>query len=109
MQQFAQTDALGVANFEGYSNQKLSIDIPKNVGYNLAPGEITAVKDRLNALALRMPAYHVAALGPDDAEAISAAASDIVDCVRRQLDLVHEGRLARVPERDVKEARISWL
>jgi hypothetical protein len=49
------------------------------------------------------------ALGPDDAEAISAAASDIVDCVRRQLDLVHEGRLARVPERDVQEARISWL
>jgi hypothetical protein len=49
------------------------------------------------------------ALGPDDAEAISAAASDIVDCVRRQLDLVHEGRLARVPERDVTEARISWL
>jgi hypothetical protein len=48
-------------------------------------------------------------LGPDDVEAISAAAPDIVDCVRRQLDLVHEGRLARAPERDVTEARMSWL
>jgi hypothetical protein len=48
-------------------------------------------------------------LGPDDVEAINAAAPDIVDCVRRQLDLVHEGRLARAPERDVTEARMSWL
>src|SRR5215510_2896575 len=41
------TDLLGLANLEGSSTQKVNLEIPKNVAPNLAPGEITAVKDRL--------------------------------------------------------------
>ncbi len=59
-------DVLGVANIEGFSTQKLSPEIPKNLDYNLAPGEVTAVKDRLRALSLRMPAYFIATIGPDE-------------------------------------------
>ncbi len=59
-------DVLGVASIEGFSTQKLSPEIPKNLDYNLAPGEVTAVKDRLRALNLRMPAYFIATIGPDE-------------------------------------------
>ena len=59
-------DELGLASIEGFSTQKLSPDIPKNLDYNLAPGEVRAVTDRLRALNLRMPAYFTATIGPDE-------------------------------------------
>jgi len=65
----ARADALGVANIEGSSTQKLSSEIPKNLDPNLAPGELTAVRDRLRALNLRMPAYFIPAIGPDEGTA----------------------------------------
>src|SRR5882762_8882890 len=37
-------DALGVANVEVSSVQKLDIEIPKLIGYKLAPGELNAIK-----------------------------------------------------------------
>src|SRR5947209_19379103 len=59
-------DLLGVANIEGSSTQKVSLEIPKYVTYNLAPGEITAVKDRLNVMSMRMAAYRVPTIGPGE-------------------------------------------
>lgn len=59
-------DLLGVANIEGSSTQKVNLEIPKYVTYNLAPGEITAVKDRLNAMSIRMAAYRVPTIGPGE-------------------------------------------
>jgi len=59
-------DALGVANIQGSSAQKLSAEIPKNLDYHLAPGELIAVRDRLRVLNLRMPTYLVPTIGPDE-------------------------------------------
>ena len=59
-------DLLGVANIEGSSTQKVNLEIPKYVTYNLAPGEITAVKDRLNVMNIRMAAYRVPTIGPGE-------------------------------------------
>lgn len=61
-----QIDLQGVGYFEGFSTQKFNEEIPKSVDYNLAPGEINAVKDRLTALNLVMTAYRVPAIGPDE-------------------------------------------
>ena len=60
------TDLLGIANIEGSSTQKVNLEIPKYLTYNLAPGEITAVKDRLNAMSIRMAAYRVPTIGPGE-------------------------------------------
>ena len=62
----AKADDLGLGHIEGSSTQKLNAEIPKPVGYNLAPGEINAIKDRLNAMNVRMTAYRVPAIGPDE-------------------------------------------
>ncbi len=62
----AKADALGVANILGSSTQKLSAEIPKNLDCHLAPGEVTAVRDRLRALNLRMPAYSTSVIGQDE-------------------------------------------
>ena len=59
-------DALGLAYIEGYSSEKVSPQIAKNLDYNLSPAEIAAIKDRLNDLRLKMTAYHVETLGPND-------------------------------------------
>jgi type 1 glutamine amidotransferase len=64
----AQIDLQGVGYFEGFSTQKFDQEIPKNVDYNLQPGEITAVKDRLTTLSLVMTAYHVPTIGPAEEE-----------------------------------------
>lgn len=62
----AKADALGLAAIEGFSTQKFSAEIPKNLDYNLTPNELTAVKDRLRALNLRMTAYHIDTIGQDE-------------------------------------------
>jgi type 1 glutamine amidotransferase/sugar phosphate isomerase/epimerase len=62
-----QADRLGVTSIEGFSNQKVSVGIPKNLDYRLAPGEIKGIKERLRDLNLEMPAYFVSSLGSDEA------------------------------------------
>lgn len=63
----AKVDALYVSDIEGSSAQNLSLEIPKKLNYDLAPGEMLAVKNRLSLLNLRMPAYYTQAMGPDEA------------------------------------------
>jgi type 1 glutamine amidotransferase len=62
----AKVDLLGVAYLEGVSTQKFNEEIPKDLDGNLAPGEINAVKERLNALSLTMTAYRVPTIGPGE-------------------------------------------
>jgi hypothetical protein len=59
-------DALGVANVEISSTQKLDVEIPKYVSYKLAPGELNAIKDKLTSLNLAAVAYHVPAIDLDE-------------------------------------------
>jgi type 1 glutamine amidotransferase len=58
-------DALGVAVVEGDSTQKVSVQIPKNLDYRLAPGEMDAVRDRMMTLNVRMPVYVTPAISED--------------------------------------------
>jgi type 1 glutamine amidotransferase len=58
-------DALGVAVVEGDSTQKVSMQIPKNLDYRLAPGEMDAVRDRMTVLSVRMPVYFTPAISDD--------------------------------------------
>ncbi|HEX4489950.1 MAG TPA: hypothetical protein VH914_01985 [Acidimicrobiia bacterium] len=48
-------------------------------------------------------------LGADDAEQLRRAVPDIMDAVRRLLDGVRAGQLARPPDDSVASARVSWL
>ncbi len=59
-------DALDLAAVEGDSTQKVSVQIPKNLDYKLAPGEIDGVRERMASLSLRMPVYVTPAIGEDD-------------------------------------------
>ena len=59
-------DALDLAAVEGDSTQKVSAQIPKNLDYRLAPGEMDAVRDRMTSLNLRMPVYFTPAIGEDE-------------------------------------------
>jgi hypothetical protein len=60
-------DALGLGSVGGYSEQKVSPQIVENLDFNLSTDGIAFVKERLNALALKMTTYRVAAV-PDDEE-----------------------------------------
>jgi type 1 glutamine amidotransferase len=60
------TDAAGLGAIEGFNTQKVSSEIAKNLDFNLTPSEQAAVKNKLKALNMRMYAYHVDKLGPDD-------------------------------------------
>ena len=62
-------DALDLAVVEGDSTQKISVQIPKNLDYRLAPGEIDAVRERMTTLNLRMPVYFTPAIGEDEQSA----------------------------------------
>ena len=66
----AKADALGLGSIEGFDTQMVSPEVPKNLDYNLMPGESTAVRNRLIELNLKMYAYHVAKF-PADAGARS--------------------------------------
>jgi len=62
----AKVDALGLAAIAGDSALNVSREIPKKLDHKLASGELEAVKDRLRALNMRMPAYFTASIGPDE-------------------------------------------
>jgi type 1 glutamine amidotransferase len=64
----AKADALGLGSIEGFDTQTVSPEVPKNLDYNLMPGERTGVSNRLIELNLKMYAYHVANF-PTDADA----------------------------------------
>lgn len=49
------------------------------------------------------------AAGPRDAEDLRAALPEIMDALRRLLDGVHEGRLARPPDGELASIRAGWL
>ncbi len=59
-------EALGVMSIEGFSSQKVSADIAKNLDTNLSPDELTAIKAHLTALHLHMPVYHAGDVGKDE-------------------------------------------
>jgi type 1 glutamine amidotransferase len=65
----AKIDLLGVGYVEGANTQRFNEEIPKDLDDNLAPGEMLAVKERLNALSLNMTAYRVPAIGPGEESA----------------------------------------
>jgi type 1 glutamine amidotransferase len=60
----AKADELGLSAIAGSSSQNISPEIPKKLDYNLAPGEVTWVKEKLRAANVRMPAYQVPAIDP---------------------------------------------
>jgi type 1 glutamine amidotransferase len=62
----AKADALGTGFLEASSSQKVSPEIPKSLDYNLSPEEVTAVKDRLAELRLRLVAYRAGAIPADE-------------------------------------------
>src|SRR5437763_1178352 len=53
----------------------LAPEIQKNLDSSLTPEELTAVKNKLNALKLKVAAYHVDSLGPDDRKPLDFAKS----------------------------------
>ena len=60
-------DALSVGDIEGWSTEKVSEEVPKLLGPELQPGEMRAVRDKLNAVNMRLSAYHVRSMGSDEA------------------------------------------
>ena len=59
-------EALDLAVVAGDSTQKVSVQIPKNLDYRLAPGEMDAVRQRMTTLSLRMPVYFAADMSADE-------------------------------------------
>jgi hypothetical protein len=59
-------DAAGLSAVEGVSTQNVSADIPKHLDCNLTADEIMKVKNRLDELRLRMPAYFLEVLPADE-------------------------------------------
>jgi type 1 glutamine amidotransferase len=59
-------EALDLAVVAGDSTQKVSVQIPKNLDYRLAPGEMDAVRERMTTLSLRMPVYFAAEISDDE-------------------------------------------
>jgi type 1 glutamine amidotransferase len=59
-------EALDLAVVEGDSTQKVSIQIPKNLDYRLAPGELDAVRERMSTLNVRMPVYFTGEISEDE-------------------------------------------
>ena len=58
-------EALDLGVVAGESTQKISVQIPKNLDYRLAPGELDAVRERMTTLNVRMPAYFTAEISED--------------------------------------------
>ncbi len=59
-------DAAGLSAVEGVSSQQVSAEISKKLDYHLTPDELSQVKNKLDALRLRMPAYFLDLLPADD-------------------------------------------
>jgi len=62
----AKADTLGTGFLEASNSQKVSPEIPKNLDDKLSPEEMTAVKNRLAELNLRLVAYRVDGIPADE-------------------------------------------
>jgi len=62
----AKADALGTGFLEASSTQNVSPEIPQSLDYNLSPDEVTAVKNRLAELRLRLVSYRTDAIPADE-------------------------------------------
>jgi type 1 glutamine amidotransferase len=62
----SEADNLGLAYVEGFDTQRVSPAISRPLDYHLSAFEIGEVKNRLAQLNVKMAAYHVTALTPDD-------------------------------------------
>src|ERR1700686_2332635 len=62
----AKADVLGTGFLEASSSQKVSPEIPKSLDYNLSPDEVTAVRNRLAELRLRLVAYRAGEFPADE-------------------------------------------
>lgn len=60
------SDELGLDYVEGSSTQKVSGAIARNLDANLSSADMGAIKQRLGELKIKVSAYHVARLGPDE-------------------------------------------
>lgn len=69
------TDAAGLGFIEGFSTQKVSPEIPQNLDSQLSAAQAAEIKSALQALKLRMIAYHVESLGPDSHKDLDFAKS----------------------------------
>jgi hypothetical protein len=61
-----EADAAGLSAVEGVSTEKVSAEIPKPLDYQLTADEIMRVRNRLDELRLRMPAYFIDVLPADE-------------------------------------------
>jgi type 1 glutamine amidotransferase len=62
----AKADELGTGFMETSSTEKVSLETPKNLDYNLSPDEMTKVKTRLGELRLQILAYRTPAIPADE-------------------------------------------
>jgi type 1 glutamine amidotransferase len=62
----AKADALGTGFLEASSSQQVSPELTKALDYHLTPDEVTAVKNRLAELRLRLVAYRVDEIPADE-------------------------------------------
>lgn len=62
----AKSDALGLDYVEGFSTQKVSAAIPRDLDANLSAADVGAIKSRLGELKIKVSAYHMARLSPDE-------------------------------------------
>ncbi len=60
------TRSLGLRHIEGFSDQKVSADIPKSLDCNLSEGEREAVTRKLRSAGMTMPVYSVGRMPSDD-------------------------------------------
>jgi len=60
------TGSLGLRHIEGFSEQKVSNDIPKNLDYNLSKAERAAVLAKLRSAGMTMPTYAVGSMPLDE-------------------------------------------
>ena len=63
------TDALKLSFIEASSTQLLSEEIPKPVNYNLQPGELKAIQDKLFGLNIKIVAYRIPSIDTDASSA----------------------------------------
>jgi type 1 glutamine amidotransferase/sugar phosphate isomerase/epimerase len=63
------SSAAGVKAIEGYAGQKVSPALARNLDWNLAPADITAVRQKLRAAGVTMSSYYAPDFPTDEAEA----------------------------------------
>jgi len=68
-QAIEKTDGLSLGNIELFSTQKFGVELPKKLNTALYPNEVRAVTDKLIAVNMSVPVYHVPELAGDESEA----------------------------------------